>query len=175
MNNFIPCVILFSLRIWHKNDIDVAAAEMHLFHNSTLALVNVNVVVVLPFRTSLFFDLQMVGPALDITLDDLARSVPEVVVNVQQVRLPGLKNCDDLEDAVAVAASQIYYRQNAGETDGSGTVSMWLGPGCTNAVGHLAALARGKLFSWLPNNLFLTIFRTLKNVFSKAKMTASFF
>ncbi|OWA51995.1 hypothetical protein BV898_16451 [Hypsibius exemplaris] len=103
--------------------------------NDSLTL---NVITILPYRTSLFFDLQMVGPALDITIEDLAVTSPNTTINMFYVKLPNMTNCDDLENAVANTAAQLYYDRLHGKNE----VTMWLGPGCTGAVSQLAALAR---------------------------------
>jgi hypothetical protein len=125
---------------------------------------NVTVVSILPYRTSMFFDLQMVAPALDIAMEELAAAFPEVRIKMLNVKVPGVINCNDLEGAVANVASQLYYQLLLQ----SSPVSMWLGPGCTNAVGQLATLARGTLqFHSLQNKCLFLLFTKISSKMTK--------
>lgn len=104
------------------------------------AVSNLTLVTILPYRTVNFFDLRMVGPALEIGMEEVAAEYGLIHFTMQYVKMPQLRTCEDMENAVADIASSIYYKS----LDGPSPVAAWFGPGCSAAVGILGTLAKRK-------------------------------
>jgi hypothetical protein len=123
---FFQAFVIFSLGVW-------------AFSSMARPQRNLTVLVLLPYQTGNFFDLQMVAPALDIALEELHHTSPEIDIQIHYVKVFGLNDCTDVENVALDSMSRIYYERR----DGPRPVSALMGPGCGNAVGQVASLARG--------------------------------
>ncbi|XP_055348982.1 atrial natriuretic peptide receptor 1-like [Paramacrobiotus metropolitanus] len=92
---------------------------------------NMSVVAITPFRSPIYSDHHIVGPAINIALQKLQDKVlPGCSIRTYVPKEPWQVNCDEIEDAAADYISHIYYAN----LNGTHPLAVVFGPTCTFGI-----------------------------------------